>query len=290
MSLLKKPSQTFTSNRSIRFNFNPDSTVTDYRNVLKPSSPHKINEPFDSNKLNTSLSSPKSSKHYIRNPKLSSSPLKFDIKDDSHKSETLSLEDQKYQLKQKYLKKLKNIQIQEQEINLSKFELKEIECELEEINRKLILKSPNKPNDFFNQAFNQTEKDLKNLKLDTSKQSHDQLESPLKIKTSYFINSAIDEFQQIQKKASTIFNDDKENNNTKSSLPNIFKNSNNKIGTLSKQTSQFFNDTLKQISPSKEQTTNIDEIDEFDIDHLNNDVQVLYENIDIDEYNSSFED
>ncbi|KAI5954563.1 hypothetical protein KGF54_002338 [Candida jiufengensis] len=299
MSLLQKPAPLNSpiaprSQKSIN-NLNQYCNDIDFKSILKPTSPSKTNitSPLRSVKINIDSNSSIPRPPNIRNPKLSSSAT-FNIKSDSPKSSnTLSLEDQKVKLKDTYIQKLKYIQKLEQELSLSKFELKEIECNIEEINRKQLLNSTSSsiPNDFYNQAYIQTEKDLTDLKISNSSKPINQ-DSPLKTKTSFFINSAIGEIQQIQKKASVIFNNnqshDKENNRDKENinLSNLLKNSNQKIDTLSRQTSQFFNDIFKDNSDNKE----VQHINEFDINHLQNNVQVIYENVDIDEYDSSFDE
>lgn len=106
--------------------------------------------------------------------------------------------------------------------------------------------------------------------------------SPLKKQASFIVNQALDECNNVKQKASMIFNNQNEE------LQTFIKSSNEKFDVLAKQTNKFFNNNFKIFEKNDPQPNNIAD-SSFNIENLQG---VIYERsfeIDIDDYDSSFD-
>ena len=215
------------------------------------------------------------------------------------------LQQERILLHEQYIVKQAKIKELEQELGLLKHQLLELEAKIESVNREEIillntqnheisqysLKSPTKL-DVYKQAAKKTENDLLRLKLandfDQNKVDGDidnevelkppqPMFSPLKKQASFIL----EECANVTRKASTIF----EKKSDDSPFLSLFvKQSNVKMDSLTRQTSQFFNEIFKD---PKEKTSKENEVI-FDIEDLNK--SITYDDeVDIDDYDSSFE-
>ena len=215
------------------------------------------------------------------------------------------LQQERILLHEQYIVKQAKIKELEQELGLLKHQLLELEAKIESVNREEIillntqnheisqysLKSPTKL-DVYKQAAKKTENDLLRLKLandfDQNKvdgEIDNKVElkppqpmfSPLKKQASFIL----EECANVTRKASTIF----EKKSDDSPFLSLFvKQSNVKMDSLTRQTSQFFNEIFKD---SREKTSKENEVI-FDIEDLNK--SITYDDeVDIDDYDSSFE-
>ncbi|EDK45283.1 hypothetical protein LELG_03462 [Lodderomyces elongisporus NRRL YB-4239] len=215
------------------------------------------------------------------------------------------LQQERILLHEQYIVKQAKIKELEQELGLLKHQLLELEAKIESVNREEIillntqnheisqysLKSPTKL-DVYKQAAKKTENDLLRLKLandfDQNKVDGDidnkvelkppqPMFSPLKKQASFIL----EECANVTRKASTIF----EKKSDDSPFLSLFvKQSNVKMDSLTRQTSQFFNEIFKD---SREKTSKENEVI-FDIEDLNK--SITYDDeVDIDDYDSSFE-
>ncbi|KAI3406080.2 hypothetical protein KGF56_001299 [Candida oxycetoniae] len=184
-------------------------------------------------------------------------------------------------LHEQYLVKQARIKRLQEELDLQKHELLELEIEIEDVNRQEIAlnnqSSPSKQN-IYKQAFLQTEKDLKNLKVQDNIKSTTYappapLFSPLKKQASFIMSQAMDECASVTKKASAIFDSQ------------LVKQSNANLDSLTRQTSQFFTSIFKDPKqPQKRDRMDI----LFDVENLES-AHVIHDNdiVDIDNYDSS---
>lgn len=211
----------------------------------------------------------------------------------------------------------------ERQAELKKLELLEISKKIEESKRQEAIL--NGSQDIYKQAYLQTEKELNqlNIRLSPPRQTIKQI--PLKKQASFLMNQAIDECTNVKKKASIIFNnhttgsnnnremvsplkkqasfivnqalDECNNvkqkasmifNNQNEELQTFIKSSNEKFDVLAKQTNKFFNNNFKIFEKNDPQPNNIAD-SSFNIENLEG---VIYERsfeIDIDDYDSSFD-
>ncbi|CAD1808225.1 hypothetical protein FOB58_001084 [Candida parapsilosis] len=216
----------------------------------------------------------------------------------------LDLQQQKANLLNQYSIKQAQIKRHQQILSHKQLQLLEIESQLQELNKIQLLQSTPKNNthlDIYKQASLETERQLTNAQLtivDLNKTpSPLKNPTPLKhtlLKQTSFITSAIDECcTTMGKKATVMFNNSSNNSNNDDNERNIFAKpqfKSDRFESLTKQTSQFFNDLL-QIKDKKMVGFNDDDEqnhhDSFDIDSLG--IDVVYEQVDIDDYDSSFD-
>lgn len=211
-----------------------------------------------------------------------------------------NFQQQRATLLSQYSAKQAQIKHYQQKLSHKQLQLLEIESQLQELNRTQLLQSSQQNNsqlDIYKQASFETERQLANnqLRVVDLDQTPNLLKSPIPLKhtllkqTSY-ITSAIDECcTTMGKKASMIFN----NSNSDGDENNIFVKpqfKSDKFDSLTRQTSQFFDNLLsarekKMCSTDDEEEQNAH--DSFDIDSLG--VDLVYEQVDIDDYDSSFD-
>ena len=220
---------------------------------------------------------------------------------------------------QKLLEKYSSCQAQlhehERQAEMKKLELLEISKKIEESKRQEAVL--NGSQDIYKQAYLQTEKELNQLNIRLSPPRKTINQSPLKKQASFLMNQAIDECTNVKKKASIIFNNNRETvsplkkqasfivnqaldecnnvkqrasiifNNQNEELQTFIKSSNEKFDVLAKQTNKFFNNNFKIFEKNDPEPNIADS--SFNIENLQ---EVIYERsfeVDIDDYDSSFE-
>lgn len=203
------------------------------------------------------------------------------------------------ELLDKYSTKQAQLHEYERLIESKKIELLEISKSIEEIKRQEIILI-GKNQDIYKQAYLGTQQELNKLRIKqespkkNNKGINFEKQSPLKKQASFIMNQAIDECNNVKKKASLLFGNQNED------FQNLIKSADEKFDLLSKQTSKFFNNNFKIFDPSNTNNkTNMNASHDianssFNIENLDG---VIYERsfeensliLDIDDYDSSFE-
>ncbi|CAK9436967.1 uncharacterized protein LODBEIA_P14600 [Lodderomyces beijingensis] len=217
----------------------------------------------------------------LRNPSLPkpSRPHNANDSDPLHQ-----LQQKRIDLHEQYVTKQGHIKQMEQELKRERYELQELEVRIDEVNRQEIIYAnqatpkANHPQNVYKLAALQTELDLRQLALTPKSPSStrssfappDPFFSPLKKQASL----VFEECASVRKKASALFEHD-------AHLHNLVKQSNEKLDTLTKRTSQFFSEMFHD-----SKSVNTHDIS-FNLDSLGADV--LYDEcLEIDdEYDST---
>ncbi|KAG5420592.1 hypothetical protein I9W82_002473 [Candida metapsilosis] len=215
-----------------------------------------------------------------------------------------TFEEQRDKLLSQYSAKQEQIKHYQQKLSHKQLQLLEIESQLQELNASQISQTTQQnssiPLDVYKQASIETERQLAATTNQLKIVDLDKTPSPLKVvtplkhtllKQTSFITSAIDECcTTVGKQASMIFNNGNSDDEKNIFVKPQFKS--DKFESLTRQTSQFFDNLL---SVRDRNFDSFDEKDEdymnahesFDIDNLEADV--VYEEVDIDDYDSSFD-
>lgn len=206
---------------------------------------------------------------------------------------------QELQLKQrelldKYSTKQAQLHEYERLIESKKLELLEISKSIEEIKRQEVILL-GKGQDIYKQAYLRTQQELNKLRIKESPKrdgnNNNENQSPLKKQASFIMNQALDECNNVKKKASLLFVNQNEE------FQNLIKSADEKFDLLSKQTSKFFNNNFKIFdnNAKKNMNSSLDIANSsFNVENLDG---VIYERsfednslvVDIDDYDSSFE-
>ncbi|EER35824.1 predicted protein [Candida tropicalis MYA-3404] len=206
---------------------------------------------------------------------------------------------QELQLKQrelldKYSTKQAQLHEYERLIESKKLELLEISKSIEEIKRQEVILL-GKGQDIYKQAYLGTQQELNKLRIKESPKrdgnNNNENQSPLKKQASFIMNQALDECNNVKKKASLLFVNQNEE------FQNLIKSADEKFDLLSKQTSKFFNNNFKIFdnNAKKNMNSSLDIANSsFNVENLDG---VIYERsfednslvVDIDDYDSSFE-
>lgn len=206
---------------------------------------------------------------------------------------------QELQLKQrelldKYSTKQAQLHEYERLIESKKLELLEISKSIEEIKRQEVILL-GKGQDIYKQAYLGTQQELNKLRIKESPKRdaiiNNENQSPLKKQASFIMNQALDECNNVKKKASLLFVNQNEE------FQNLIKSADEKFDLLSKQTSKFFNNNFKIFdnNAKKNMNSSLDIANSsFNVENLDG---VIYERsfednslvVDIDDYDSSFE-